>query len=1158
MTGVTSVTDNKYIGYKGVKIVGSTSEFRRALQNVTITESGTYTLSAYVKVTAPSGNNSVQLIIYESGRTEDRIRITETNGEWQRIELTANLDASKTHIVALGIDGAAATAYFDCVQLEKGETANKYNLLENTTFKNNGEGWDTADVGSAAGSVTYSGTSDTRPEFITEGYKLVGHYNTNYAITQSVKINKPAKDLAIDLSAYSRASAVPRGLRENVLYSLCVKFVFEDSNGTNVGEELQFVGFNSDSTSWQATAKPFIPTETWRNTDYNVQYVCVYFQYYRNCNEAEVSNFVLNIDSSGSIYGYDDDGNLTSIRNLKDGKVYTDSYNAANELTSSESDEGGTWNYTYDPDNLHLLTSATHSELGYTMSYTYDENYNLLKETKLSSENYSKSISSSTEYTNDNNRVHSVTDSAGVTATYDYDESMKRLISIVAGTARTSYTYDGNTDRVASVSSKINDTTNATVAYGYDSAKRLSTITRGNTVYTIVYDEWGNQKEIKVGNTSLSKNTYESGNGNLIKTEYGNEDYVDFVYDKLGRLVSKKINGIAQFTQSFNNSGAIAKYNDLASNVSWKYGYDLIGRLTDITGSNNNVYRYIYDSNNRLGTIKHTIGGNTKSTSFTYNALGMPSTVSFASNTITSNYDALGRLTKHSLSTDGGTVLDTDYTYVDISSTQTTNRLHKLTGVTYEFTNTYDTLGNVIRVDEDWVKTSDTYVEFEYDSLGQLVRESGSRGTYTVTYDTKGNILTKGNNVYTYGNSNWQDLLTAYNGTTITYDAIGNPNNWRDGMSFDWQNGRQLASVTKDGKTYSFTYDSSGMRTSKKNDNGTPNDTTDDIVTTFTYVDGNLVHQTDGTNVWYFYYDATGKLISMEYNGEQYYYVYDSIGNIVVLMTYDVLDKACYGYDAWGKIVSQSGELVNVNPMRYKGYYYDQEIGMYYLQSRYYDPEIGRFLNADAYASTGQGVLGYNMFAYCGNNPVTLADRTGRSATVIFCVLGLCALIGGALGASLDYKLLDPPSGKESQPIEELPPVQGPPPDQLLFSTQAKQQLLEDKSSRNKQGESAFKPLPQNTTQQYSPSDAIKKVEENKITTGDRVVNALIGSGIGLGVGGALMAGGGAALTLFGGTSAVVLGATGLEAFAWGAIAFDVFAMLIAPILGMEVEPIEV
>ena len=65
------------------------------------------------------------------------------------------------------------------------------------------------------------------------------------------------------------------------------------------------------------------------------------------------------------------------------------------------------------------------------------------------------------------------------------------------------------------------------------------------------------------------------------------------------------------------------------------------------------------------------------------------------------------------------------------------------------------------------------------------------------------------------------------------------------------------------------------------------------------------------------------------------------------------------------------------NPLRYRGYIYDPETALYYLQSRYYDPDVGRFINADAFASTGQGILGNNMFAYCGNNPVNMTDETG-------------------------------------------------------------------------------------------------------------------------------------------------------------------------------------
>ena len=88
-----------------------------------------------------------------------------------------------------------------------------------------------------------------------------------------------------------------------------------------------------------------------------------------------------------------------------------------------------------------------------------------------------------------------------------------------------------------------------------------------------------------------------------------------------------------------------------------------------------------------------------------------------------------------------------------------------------------------------------------------------------------------------------------------------------------------------------------------------------------------------------------------------------------------------YTYDAWGAPVSRTGTMANtlgtLNPLRYRGYVYDQETGLYYLQSRYYKPNMGRFLNADAFAATGQGLLGNNMFAYCGNNPVLNRDTQG-------------------------------------------------------------------------------------------------------------------------------------------------------------------------------------
>ena len=103
-----------------------------------------------------------------------------------------------------------------------------------------------------------------------------------------------------------------------------------------------------------------------------------------------------------------------------------------------------------------------------------------------------------------------------------------------------------------------------------------------------------------------------------------------------------------------------------------------------------------------------------------------------------------------------------------------------------------------------------------------------------------------------------------------------------------------------------------------------------------------------------------------------------------------------YAYDAWGNIlrsaqISTGGRAANqVNPFRYRGYYYDTDTGLYYLQSRYYNPQWGRFLNADGYVSTGTGLLGYNMYAYCDNNPVMRVDNGGEFWDTVFDVVSLC------------------------------------------------------------------------------------------------------------------------------------------------------------------------
>ena len=173
------------------------------------------------------------------------------------------------------------------------------------------------------------------------------------------------------------------------------------------------------------------------------------------------------------------------------------------------------------------------------------------------------------------------------------------------------------------------------------------------------------------------------------------------------------------------------------------------------------------------------------------------------------------------------------------------------------------------------------------------------------------------------------------------------------------------------------------------------------------------------TAVLDFIYDESGKPFALKYstNGtsfQTYYYVLNLQGDVVKLIHYipgfEYESVATYEYDAWGNIVSSSGRLAEINPLRYRGYYYDNETGFYYLQSRYYDPANRRFINADTYSSTDPGdAIGCNMFAYCGNNPVMRNDYSGDAwwhwvvATVAVVGLAVASVVtcGGAAAAAM-------------------------------------------------------------------------------------------------------------------------------------------------------------
>ena len=199
------------------------------------------------------------------------------------------------------------------------------------------------------------------------------------------------------------------------------------------------------------------------------------------------------------------------------------------------------------------------------------------------------------------------------------------------------------------------------------------------------------------------------------------------------------------------------------------------------------------------------------------------------------------------------------------------------------------------------------------------------------------------------------------NGYDIIYDEIGNPLSYM-GYTLTQQNGRQLASLSGNGTTASYTYDVDGLRTSK---------TVNGVKHEYYYVGSRLQYETLGGSsaLWYFY-DADGTPSGIRYkNGDNindYYFVCNLRGDVTEIYDSTGALAASYSYDAWGKVVSvkdasgaaitSSTHIANVNPIRYRGYYYDTETSLYYLKSRYYDPQVKRFLNADGYVQTGDGL----------------------------------------------------------------------------------------------------------------------------------------------------------------------------------------------------------
>ena len=1014
-------TDTKYFGTNAIKIYNKDKQDKDSVIYHNISQKsllGKYvTFSAYVKASCENnGTGKLNLAIqYKDNSEEKTIDGFAVSDEinWKRISVTAKLPSTATDVkVLLKSNGKNYTTWFDCLQLEEGETVNDYNALKNSDFTNANNWFDNSnnkfaftygrpyifgaptylkmnsDENDTIDSTTENATGTTVKETTqsvqsttvvsehdvidtTDAYGNVvksveGVYNrvyevysdtdnsensgndsdsedttseentdkTNYLANKYIyqRVNVNAKNVSFVLTGQAQGVSVPLS-NENRTFGIALNVYYQGEDTP----ESHYQSFNSNTTSVQSVSLSVTP----ENSEKLVQCVDYAFVYGYNSNTMIPSNAMLKVMVSP-------------------------------ETTSTDSASSSNGD-----DNTRGTTSAS-SEVEYG---------DMLSEELDTSKSYIKSEST---YDSKGNYVTEETDENGNTTKYTYDANGNKSSITNGNNVETSYTYDSS-DNATSIT-----TDGASNKYDYDYQGNVESISHNNFSFKFNYNEYNKLLSTYVGDSQIVSNIYSPYNGNLLKVSYANGSVISYTYDEYNNVTNIKCNDniVAEYT--YNKNGQISVCNDSESGETTYYYYDCNGNLESqfILGKDNTLAKSVTTDENGNTVEKTEIGNNTRTITSGTDSDGK-SFVDYNGLKTTEEKDSFGRTT--SILTKGlkdNKDYKVKYTYADGKGTNSTSKtVSNLTSsfndneiATYSYS--YDENGNItqIRLGKDIIN------KYIYDDKNQLKQEYDYLHNYYINYslDGNGNIhsvntqaldrdgLPTGSprgNIYYYDDKQWCDKLTGVNGVgNITYDEIGNPLNYRDGMSFTWRNGRWLSTTTlNDGTKVTYRYNANGMRTQKK---------VGSKVTDYYYdSNNNLIAQKTDNATLFFYYDTENSPVALSYNGKMFYYVKNLQGDIVKILDEDGNEKASYVYNAWGNILSQSeDELSSINPLRYRGYVYDEDTTLYYLQTRYYDPTTGRFINADdtAYIGATGTVLSANIFTYCENNPIIKKDINGK------------------------------------------------------------------------------------------------------------------------------------------------------------------------------------
>ena len=936
---------------------------------------------------------------------------------------------------------AGGNCWFDAMQLEEGLTLNHFNMVQNSDFSAVGtdgkpKAWTIGK--NDASYVEVLPLDAPKDEFHapdclkhdnTQKIRLAGRYDRTVTYYQQFRHYGKIGD-RFTVGGWCSSFAKKNDPDNSVYCRITVQFTSADpvtdkSYWATGGSAV----FNAEEGNWQFASAGIVAPN-------NCTYIRVVLQMNRQMNFADFTGIYLYPEAFGTQYVYDKNGNRKTRKMLYGGQEKSEFDDADNltRYTAAGRTVSSTFHYgeTEEEQKKHLLLKSI-APLGSVGTFTYDAFGNpLTSQVQNAEENPSYFIRGETSYTDDGNYVTeqkdargkivrtetdlqrgtttSVTDAKGQTVEYKYDE-LRRIVKTSANlgakegiqTVHNEYTYDEQRGNLV----EIRHNTDGNAA--------------NDVVYTFEQDALGRQTAVKVGNQTLSQSQYQNDPtkpnfGTLTATTYGNGAKVSSRYDDFNRVTGVVYGEetAPRYEYDYNAQGKVARVRDNLLNRTTQSEYDLANRPVRVKTSEDakhvytgqvaydNVYGNLSEFTEKVGENRQEYG-----TKFGYDDENRPTSLTYSASgkeigQSTTTIDKLNRTTFSAVQL-GSKTFTSEYHFAagGYGTGSVTNLVASITQPGCNCGYGYDDNGNIASA-----TLNGKWTGYTYDELGQLIQvndhsdtRSGENGTtWKYTYDLGGNILKKERFAYadttnpletvtyTYGDANWRDKLTAVNGSTIRYDAIGNP--LSDGTwTYTWQNGRQLQKMQKAGVTAEFVYNADGLRVQKM---------VNGVATKYTLHGKNIVHMTSGADELHFFYDAQNKPAVVIFNGIAYAYLYDLQGDVIGLVDNNGTQMVSYTYDAWGKMLSKTGTLAStlgtIQPFRYRGYALDEETELYYNQSRFYNPSIARFITADTtgvLTASLKSLTEKNLFAYCDNNPVMRKDIDGAFWDTFFDIVSL-------------------------------------------------------------------------------------------------------------------------------------------------------------------------